>query len=108
MKDLWKDQERTQEQIFVQSLMLRAELRLNPDRYEFFWPPPNTLYNKRDMRDDDGGCEPQRKGETLRVRITLFPGIAAQDPESIGRQASSELGNKEGRRVIAKALVLLK
>ncbi|RFU26256.1 hypothetical protein B7463_g10080, partial [Scytalidium lignicola] len=83
-KDIWKKQEQTMQEVFEQALTLRAELWLNPDKYRFFWPLPNSTYDKREIRGDDDellGC----KAEDLKVLITLFPGIYAWDADSVTR-----------------------
>lgn len=105
-KDVWKTQEQTLQEIFEQALTLRAELWLNPDKYRFFWPQPNSAFNRTEIRGDDDESIGHR-ADNSRVLITLFPGVAAWDPESITRNGCIDDDTKDGRRVVVKALCLL-
>lgn len=105
-KDVWKTQEQTLQEIFEQVLTLRAELWLNPDKYRFFWPKPNSAFNRTEIRGDDDESIGHR-ADNSRVLITLFPGVAAWDPESIMRNGCIDDDAKDGRRVVVKALCLL-
>lgn len=102
--DIWESQEQSLQDVFTQSLMLRADLRLNLDRYDFFWPPPNTLFNKETMASDNEDSQIQSSKE-IKVAITLFPGIRAWDPESLAGRDNSDT-DEDGCRAVVKALVL--
>ena len=107
LREFWRDKEQVLEKIFTKSLNLQASLCLNSDDYLFFWPPPNAVFNVREMRDDRGTNETSRNGTALTVNVTLFPGVIGQDQESVLRNRSQDEKGDQARRVIVPALVLL-
>jgi len=104
-RDIWESQKETLQEVFVQSLMLRAELRLNLDRYDFFWPKPKTPFSKVMMTSDNADSSIGSFNQVT-VAITLFPGILAGDPKFMDRQRNSDADSYEGCRVVVKALVM--
>lgn len=96
--------------VFEKASLLCAQLKLNIlDHHAWFWPAPNTLYDKESMVYHEGD-EPSPGAH---IRTTLSPGLRAYSKKEFGsagiegtEPSDQEQRSREGT-VIVRAVVLL-
>ncbi|KIW18055.1 hypothetical protein PV08_02342 [Exophiala spinifera] len=106
----WIDYEPKIRTLFEKALSLCCKLKLCvSDSHCFFWPAPGTKFNVETMttgQDEENFPE-------VRVRLTLFPGLAASSNEDFTSEESDDARLLRGLRqskdgeVIVRALVLV-